>query len=84
MGQRGRNSLSIMRWRRLRGLATPTRGLGFLKLVGQPGHLTVERFDLLPLRGQRIAQILGDTLLMRAGNLQRLNAGAQCLNIVHG
>lgn len=73
-----------MRWRWLRGLAAPTRRLSLLQLIGQPRHLTVERFDLLPLRGQRLAQILGDAFLVRPGNLQRLNAGPQSLDIIHG
>ena len=73
---------SVMRRRRLRPLS-PASGLRFLKLVGKPRHLPVERLDLLPLRGQRLAEILGDSLLMGAGYFQSLDAGAQAFGFVH-
>ena len=84
MRRNGATPFSIMRRRRVRSLAAPTRALRFPELVRKPRHLAVERLDLLPLRGQGFAEILGDTLLMRAGDLQRLDTGAQTFGFVHG
>ncbi len=84
MRRKGAAPPSVVRRRRVRGLAAPTRALRFLELVGKPRHLAVERLDLLPLRRQRLAEILGDALLMGAGDLQRLDAGAQRFGLIHG
>ena len=84
LARNGRGTaFSIVRRRRVRDFAAPGLGLRLLHLIGQPRHLPVERLDLIPLRGQRLAEILGDSLLMGAGYFQSLDAGAQCFGFVH-
>jgi len=84
LARNGRGTaLLVVRRRRVGHLAAPGLALRLLHLIGQPRHLPVERLDLLPLRGQRLAEILGDSLLMGAGYFQSLDAGAQAFGFVH-